>query len=94
MHTPKNFDKQNRSTVKLKLSDETLIDGSEYLNGVYEDFSQITEILSFQDPCLTIEGTALFYSGFEVLSSLEPVFLQALGRLGLFHGIFEKSSLA
>jgi hypothetical protein len=61
--------------VRLRLSDETLIDASEYLNAVYEDLSQINEILSFQDPTLTIEGTVLFYNGFEVVSSLENVYL-------------------
>jgi len=47
--------------------------------------------MSIHEPTLTIEGTALFYSGFEVVSSLEPVYLQALTRLVLFHGLFDRS---
>jgi hypothetical protein len=81
--------KSHRPTVRLRLSEETLIDASEYLNAVYDDLSQINDILSFHDPTLSIEGTALFYEGFEVLSSLEPIYLQALSRLALFHGFFD-----
>ena len=46
-HSVENYDKQNRPNVRLRLSDETLIDASEYINAVYEDLSQINEILSF-----------------------------------------------
>lgn len=47
--------------------------------------------MSIHEPTLKIEGTALFYSGFEIVSSLEPVYLQALTRLVLFHGLFDRS---
>jgi hypothetical protein len=61
--------------VRLKVSDETQVDASEYMHAIYEDLSQINDILSFHDPTLTLEGTALFYSGFEVVSTLEPVYI-------------------
>ena len=75
----------------MRLSDETLTDANEYLNAIYEDLSQINDILTFEDPTLTLEGTALFYSGFEVTSNLEPIYLQALCRMALFHGLFERN---
>ena len=61
------------------------------MHAIYEDFSQINDILSLQDPTLILEGTALFFSGFEVTSSLEPIYLQALSRVASFHGLFERS---
>lgn len=92
IHACGNLDSQSRQSVKVHLSDETLIDASEYLNAVYEDLTQINEILSFQDSSLIIEGTALFFNAFEVSSSLEPVYLQALVRVGMMHGLFDRSS--
>lgn len=77
--------------MRLHLSDDLLVDASEFLHAVYDDLNQINDILSLQDPTLQIEGTAFFFNGFEVLSSLEPVYLQALSRAAFFHGFFERS---
>jgi hypothetical protein len=41
MHGLSGLDGQSRASVRLPLCDETQIDASEYLNAVYEDFSQI-----------------------------------------------------
>jgi hypothetical protein len=35
--------------VKLNLSEKILIDASEFINAVYEDMSQINEILTLKD---------------------------------------------
>ena len=91
LHCVTNYDKQNRANVRLKLSEETSVDACEYMHAIYEDLSQINDILSLQDPTLILEGTALFFSGFEVTSSLEPIYLQALSRVASFHGLFERS---
>ncbi len=58
------MDKSGRATVSLHFSDELLIDASEFLNSIYEDLTQINEMLSFNDPTLSIEGTAMFFNGY------------------------------
>jgi hypothetical protein len=74
-HSVRNFDKQTRAQVKLTLSEEYAVDAQEFLHAVYEDLTPINEILTLQDQCLSIEGAAVFYSGFEIVSSLQPVYL-------------------
>ena len=86
-----NFDSQNRASVTLNLADELLVDASEFVDVIYDDLTQINEILSLEDPSLSLEGSALFFNGFQVASNLEPVYLQPLSRTAMFHGFFEKS---
>ena len=85
------FDRQSRSNVHLQLSDELVIDSSEFMHAIYDDLAQINEMLSINDASLVIEGTALFFNAFEVASSLEPVYLQALTRAAIFHGFLERT---
>ena len=91
MHSSIRFDRQSRSNVHLQLSDELIIDSSEFMHAIYDDLAQINEMLSLNDASLVIEGTALFFNAFEVASSLEPVYLQALTRAAIFHGFLERT---
>ena len=68
-----------------------MIDASEFMHAIYDDLAQINEMLSLNDPSLSIEGTALFFNAFEVVSSLELVYLQALTRAANFHGFLERT---
>ena len=61
------------------------------MHAIYDDLAQINEMLSLNDASLVIEGTALFFNAFEVASSLEPVYLQALTRAAIFHGFLERT---
>lgn len=67
------------------------MDASEFLNAVYDDMSQINELLTLRDQSLMIEGAALFYRGFTVVSSLERLYLQSLVRVANLHDMFERS---
>ena len=53
------------------LPEKLLLDATEFINAVYEDMTQINDILTLRDPTLLIEGVALFYKGFPVVNSLE-----------------------
>lgn len=69
------------------------MDASEFLNAVYEDMTQINDILTLKEPTLIIEGVALFYRGFPLASSLEGrPYLQPLRRIANIYDLFEKSS--
>lgn len=64
------------------------------MNAVYEDMSQINEILTLKDPTLLIEGVALFYRGIPLVNSglaCEP-YLNGLVRLANLNDMFEKTS--
>lgn len=74
-HSAALYDRQNRPSVHLPFSDEVVIDACEFMHAIYDDLSQINEMLSLNNPSITLEGTAFFYSAFEVVSSLEPVYL-------------------
>ena len=65
----------SRPSVHLPLSDEVVIDACEFMHAIYDDLSSINEMLSLNDPSIQLEGTAFFYNAFEVVSSLEPVYL-------------------
>lgn len=61
------------------------------MNAVYEDMTQINDIMTIRDPTLLIEGVALFYKGFQIVSSLKnETYLQALIRLANQYDLFEK----
>jgi hypothetical protein len=57
--------------VKLNLSEKILIDASEFMNAVYEDVSQINDILTIKTPTLFLEGAVLFYRGFPLMNTLQ-----------------------
>jgi hypothetical protein len=81
------------SLTKLKLSEKILLDASEFINAVYEDMSQINEILTLKDQTLLIEGVALFYKGYPISNSLNPTYLNPAIALANYHDLFEKTSL-
>ena len=91
MHSSMRYDRQSRAGVHLQLSDELVVDASEFMHAIYDDLSQINEMVSLNDPSLVIEGTAFFFNTFEIASSLEPVYLQALTRAAMFHGFLERT---
>ena len=70
-----------------------VIDASEFMHAIYDDLSQINEMLSLNSPSLTLEGTAFFFNAFQVVSSLEPLYLQALTRAATFHNMLERSNI-
>jgi len=86
-------DLRARPSVHLPLSDEVVIDACEFMHAIYDDLSSINEILSLNDPSIQLEGTAFFYNAFEVVSSLEPVYLQALTRAAVMHGMLERTNI-
>ena len=60
----------------LQNNDRFLIDACEFMNAVYEDMSQINDIVSIKKiQTLIPEGVVLFYQGFIVINSLEPKYL-------------------
>lgn len=61
--------------MELPLSDEVVIDACEFMHAIYDDLSQINEMLSLNDQSVRLEGTAFFFSAFQVVSSLEPIYL-------------------
>ena len=63
-HGSQLLDKQSRPSVSLPLSDEMVIDASEFMHAIYDDLSQINEMLSLNSPSLTLEGTAFFFNAF------------------------------
>ncbi len=79
--------------VKLNLSEKILIDASEFINAVYEDMSQINEILTLKDQTLLIEGACLFFKGHTLVNSLKsPTYLTPLLAIANIHDLFEKTS--
>ena len=70
-----------------------MIDAGEFMHAIYDDLSQINEMLSLNSPSITLEGTAFFFSAFEVVSSLEPVYLQALTRAAAVHCMLERTNI-
>ena len=42
---------------------------------------------------MTLEGTAFFFNAFQVVSSLEPIYLQALTRAAQMHDFLEKTNI-
>ncbi len=59
----------------MPFSDEIVVDACEFMHAIYDDLSSINEMLSERGTALHLEGTAFFYNAFEVVSSLEPVYL-------------------
>ena len=77
----------------LSMSEKIQIDASEFLNAVYEDMTQINDILTLKDPTLLIEGVTLLYNGFPLASSLEHNrYLSNLLRIANMHDLFERTS--
>ena len=76
------------------LSDKLLMDASEFLNAVYDDMSQINELLTLKDQTLLIEGASMFFRGFKVVNSLESIYLNALIRVCNLNDLFERASSA
>lgn len=46
------YDRQSRPSVHLPLSDEVVIDACEFMHAIYDDLSQINEMLSLNNPSL------------------------------------------
>ncbi|CDW73564.1 UNKNOWN [Stylonychia lemnae] len=86
-------DRQHKQPiVQLNLSEKLLLDASEFLNAVYDDMSSINELLTLKDQTLLIEGCAMFYRGFQVVNSLEAVYLKPLIRIININDMFERSN--
>ena len=51
-HTTSMYDRQSRPSVHLPLSDEVVIDACEFMHAIYDDLSQINEMLSLNSPSL------------------------------------------
>ena len=82
--TPKNTSSSIKSLLQatqvpiklLNIPDSYLIDACEFMNAIYEDMSQINELISIhKQQALVPEGFCLFYKGFLVVNSLEPRYL-------------------
>jgi hypothetical protein len=58
-------------TATARYSEKLLIDTCEYLNAIYDDHSQINEILTIKHQSTMIEGCAFFHKGFLVINQLE-----------------------
>ena len=93
MHSSLRYDRQSRGSVHLQLQDELVVDANEFMHAIYDDLSQINEMLSLNNPSVILEGTAFFFNAFEVVSSLEPVYLQALTRAATFHNMLERTNI-
>ena len=63
------------------------------MHAIYDDLSQINEMLSLNSPSIQLEGTAFFFNAFEVISSLENIYLQALTRAAGLHGMLERTNI-
>lgn len=60
----------------LAVSEKLLIDASEFLNSIYEEMTQINELISLKNhPALIPEGICMFYNGFLIVNSLEAKYL-------------------
>jgi hypothetical protein len=83
------------SIPTLSLSEKLLLDATEFTNAVYEDLTQINDILTLKDPSLLIEGVALFYKGFLLVNSLEHCpHLSQLFRTANYHNLFEEEAFS
>ena len=78
----------------MNLSEKLLLDASEFLNAVYDDMSQINEILTLRNSTLIIEGSVLLYRGFHVVSSLDPLYLRTVLRIANLYDLLERSNNA
>jgi len=78
----------------MNLRSPLLIDASEFLNALYEDLSQINDILTLKDPTLLLEGACLFYKGVLLSNTLTEEYLRPLLRLSNMHDLFEKTQLS
>ena len=77
----------------MNLSEKLQIDASEFLNAVYEDMSQINEILTLKDQTLMIEGVALFYKGVPIANSLvHQTYLSKLVMIANLNDMFERTT--
>jgi hypothetical protein len=77
----------------LSLSEKILIDASEFINAVYEDMSQINEILTLKDQTLILEGACLFFKGHTLVNSLKsPTYHSPMLAVANIHDLFEKTS--
>lgn len=78
----------------INFSDKLQIDASEFLNAVYEDMSQINEILTLKDQTLLIEGVALFYKGVPIANSLvHQTYLSKLVMIANLNDMFERTTM-
>ena len=63
----------------LQNNERMLIDACEFLNAIYEDMAGINDLFSLKEaPCLTVEGTVLFYKGYQIVNTCEPRMLAAV----------------
>ena len=63
------------------------------MNAIYDDLSQISEMISLETPSLILEGCAFYFNAFEVVSSLQPAYLQAVSRAANSHAMFDRTPL-
>ena len=78
----------------MNLRSPLLIDASEFLNALYEDLSQINDILTLKDPTLLLEGACLFYKGFLLSTTLSVDYLRPLLSLANIYDLFEKTQVS
>jgi len=75
-------------------NDRLLIDAFELMNAIYEDMTQINEIVSIKKiQALVPEGVALFYKGFLIVNTLEPRYLSKVLMKCRVHRVFEEGSV-
>ena len=87
------FKESQAPLVCMNLSEKLQIDASEFLNAVYEDMSQINEILTLKDQTLMIEGVALFYKGVPIANSLvHQTYLSKLVMIANLNDMFERTT--
>ena len=75
----------------MNLSEKLLLDASEFLNAIYDDMSQINDILTLKDQTLSIEGAVLFYKGFQIVNTLDMNYIAPLLRIANMNDLFERS---
>mmetsp|Transcript_18743 Transcript_18743/g.17873 ORF Transcript_18743/g.17873 Transcript_18743/m.17873 type:complete len:243 (-) Transcript_18743:1528-2256(-) len=80
-----------KASVSCHFSEKIMIDASEFLNAIYDDMSQINEILTLKDQTLMIEGTVLFYKGFNVVNTLQECYLRQVVRVMNLYDLLERS---
>lgn len=96
---PSALSNNQATSVPVKLwgisnSDRLLIDAIEFMNAIYEDMTQINEIISIKMiQALVPEGVALFYKGYLIVNTLEPRYLSKVILKCKLHRLFEQGSV-
>jgi hypothetical protein len=79
----------------LALTDNLLIDACEFLNSIYEDMSQINELISLKkSPALVPEGVCMFFNGYLVVNSLQTKFLGKVVQKLKANNLLEQTAFA